>query len=242
MGYVAKAFFRSFLIQSSWNFERMQSLGFFYSVAPAIRVIHKTKEALKEASDRHLEFFNTNPYMAPAIIGATIRMEEDGASGEEIKDLKSALMGVYGAVGDALFWGSLRPLAAVSGVAFALQGCLWAPLVFLLVYNLPHLFVRAYGMFMGYRLGIGVVNAIIRLDIPNRVKDIKGVTLFTTGVLLSVLFSIAGIRSGYGSNIWISVLLSLSVFGFYWGLERGIRVEALAALAVAVSVVLSSFL
>lgn len=240
MGYVRSAFFRSFFIQSSWNFERMQSLGFFYSINPAIKAIHKTEDSLKEASKRHLEFFNTNPYMAPAIIGAAIRLEEYGASDEEIKGLKTALMGAYGAIGDSLFWGSLRPLAAITGVILALSGFLWAPIVFLVIYNLPHIFIRCYGMFVGYRMGIGIVPAIMLLNIPDKVQKIKLGILFLAGVLLAVLLS--SMTSG---NIltypWRFFIPPLSILGFYWGLEREVRVEFLAVLAVAVSVGLRLF-
>ena len=111
--------------------------------------------------------------MAPAIIGAIIRLEEDGASDDDIKGLKSALMGAYGALGDSLFWSSLRPLAAVSGVIFALLGFLWAPGVFLVIYNLPHIFVRCYGMIMGHKMGIGIVRTIMLLDIPGKARSIK---------------------------------------------------------------------
>jgi PTS system mannose-specific IID component len=238
MGYILSAFFRSFLIQSSWNFERMQSLGFFYSISPAIKGIHRKREELKEASERHLEFFNTNPYMAPAIIGATIRLEENGASDEEIRSLKTGLMGPYGAIGDSLFWGSLRPLAAIIGVVLALHGFIWAPLAFLLVYNVPHIFMRGYGMVMGHRLGIGVVGAIRGLDIPGKVMRIKEVTIFFAGFLLPhLIFSVEG-----GIGTWVSALIPISVIAFLWGLEKGMRVELLAFLSVAGSVAFGLFL
>ncbi|MBI4746038.1 MAG: PTS system mannose/fructose/sorbose family transporter subunit IID [Deltaproteobacteria bacterium] len=243
MGYISSAFFRSFLIQSSWSFERMQSLGFFYSIVPAIRAIHKTEDKFKEACRRHLEFFNTNPYMAPAIIGATIRLEEDGASDDDIKGLKSALMGAYGALGDSLFWSSLRPLAAVCGIIFALLGFVWAPCVFLVVYNLPHIFIRGYGMIMGHKMGIGIVSVIMLLDIPGKAQSIKKGILFLSGFLLSVLlFIVSGRGEGGGSYLWVSLIVICSVFGFYLGLEKGIRVEVLAFTAVVVSVVLGMFL
>jgi len=243
MGYISISFFRSFLIQSSWSFERMQSLGFFYSIVPAIRAIHKTEDKFKEACRRHLEFFNTNPYMAPAIIGATIRLEEDGASDDDIKGLKSALMGAYGALGDSLFWSSLRPLAAVSAVIFALLGFVWAPVVFLVIFNLPHIFIRGYGMIMGYKMGIGIVNTIMLLDIPGKVQSIKRGILFLSGFLFSVLlFIVLGREEGGGNHLWASLIVIFSVFGFYLGLEKGIRVEVLAFIAVVVSIVLGLFL
>lgn len=243
MGYISSAFFRSFLIQSSWSFERMQSLGFFYSVVPAIRAIHKTEDKFKEACRRHLEFFNTNPYMAPAIIGAIIRLEEDGASDDDIKGLKSALMGAYGALGDSLFWSSLRPLAAVSGVIFAFLGFVWAPVVFLVIFNLPHIYIRGYGIIMGYKMGIGIVSTIMLLDIPSKAQSIKRGILFLSGSLLSVLlFIVSGRGVGGGNHLWVSLIVIFSVFGFYLGLEKGIRVEILAVIAVVVSMALGLFL
>ncbi len=242
MGYLRSAFFRSFLIQSSWNFERMQSLGFFYSIAPAIRSIHKGKDDLVEAYKRHLDFFNTNPYMASAIIGATIKLEEQGASGEDIKGLKTGLMGAYGAVGDSLFWGALRPLAAVAGVTLALYGFMWAPLAFLVIYNLPHLFMRVYGMVKGYRMGVGIVTAIIMLDIPHKVQRIKEVTLFLSGVLVSALFYALTNWMKESVEVPLFAVAVLSVPGFYWGIGRGMRVEILALLAVIVSVFLGLFI
>lgn len=237
MGYISSAFLRSFLIQASWSFERMQSLGFFYSIAPAMKAIHKSEDKLKEAYKRHLEFFNTNPYMAPAIIGATIKLEEYGASDEEIKGLKTALMGAYGAVGDSLFWASLRPLAAVAGVILALYGFIWAPLVFLAIYNLPHIFMRGYGIIIGHKMGIGIVTSIMLLDIPGKVQNIKRGILFLSGFLLSVLLFTNTGRAVEGlSHPWTSLILLPSVVGFYWGLEKGMKVEMLAVLAVVVSV------
>lgn len=242
MGYIGRAFLRSFLIQSSWSFERMQTLGFLYSIAPAIRTIYKNKEGLKKAYRRHMEFFNTNPYMAPAIIGATIKMEEDGASDEDIRGLKVGLMGAYGAVGDSLFWGSLRPLAAVVGVVFALNASFWAPIVFLAIYNVPHIFIRSYGMLMGYRTGMGVVKSIKELDIPAKVQQIKSGILFAAGFILSLTISmVALMQKGMGGAL-ISLIFIFSVFGFYWVLEKGIRVEWLAFLAVPVSLVLGLFI
>jgi len=214
MGYLSSAFFRSFLIQSSWSFERMQSLGFFYSIAPAIMSIHKDKDDLAEAYKRHLEFFNTNPYMAPAIIGATIKLEEEGASGEDIKGLKAGLMGAYG-----------------------------APIVFLIIYNLPHIFMRCYGIIMGYRMGTGVVTAIKGLDIPGKVQKIRVFTLFISGILLSaLLYAVKGGVKGGSDIMLLFISLVLSVYGFYWGLEKGMRVEMLAVLAVGMSVVFGLFL
>lgn len=54
-------FLRSNLFQGSWNFERMQALGFCFSMVPAIRRLYpENSEERKQAIKRHLEFFNTH--------------------------------------------------------------------------------------------------------------------------------------------------------------------------------------
>ncbi|AJJ83438.1 PTS system mannose/fructose/sorbose IID component family protein [Yersinia pestis Angola] len=92
-------FLRSNLFQGSWNFERMQALGFCFSMVPAIRRLYpENSEERKQAIKRHLEFFNTQPFVAAPILGVTLAMEEQRANGAEIDDaaingIKVGLMG-----------------------------------------------------------------------------------------------------------------------------------------------------
>ena len=80
-------FIRSNLFQGSWNFERMQALGFCFSMVPAIRRLYpENNDARKQAIKRHLEFFNTHPYVAAPVLGVTLAMEEQRANGAEIDD------------------------------------------------------------------------------------------------------------------------------------------------------------
>lgn len=80
-------FLRSNLFQGSWNFERMQALGFCFSMVPAIRRLYpENNDARKQAIKRHLEFFNTHPYVAAPVLGVTLAMEEKRANGAEIDD------------------------------------------------------------------------------------------------------------------------------------------------------------
>ncbi|MEW6042584.1 MAG: PTS system mannose/fructose/sorbose family transporter subunit IID, partial [Elusimicrobiota bacterium] len=37
-------FFRSFLLQSVWNFERMQNVGFLFTVLPSLKKIYPDKK------------------------------------------------------------------------------------------------------------------------------------------------------------------------------------------------------
>ena len=59
---------RSTFLQGSWNYERMQNGGWVYSMIPAIKKLYTTKEDRSAALKRHLEFFNTHPYLASPVL------------------------------------------------------------------------------------------------------------------------------------------------------------------------------
>ena len=62
---------------ASWNYERMQNLGFLYTILPTLKKIYKDKkEDMSVAMSRHLEFFNTHPTAAPFILGVTSALED----------------------------------------------------------------------------------------------------------------------------------------------------------------------
>jgi PTS system mannose-specific IID component len=59
-----KVWWRSTFLQGSWNYERMQNGGWAYTLIPALKRLYHTKEDRAAALKRHLEFFNTHPYLA----------------------------------------------------------------------------------------------------------------------------------------------------------------------------------
>ncbi len=156
-------FLRSNLFQGSWNFERMQALGFCFSMVPAIRRLYpENNEARKQAIRRHLEFFNTQPFVAAPILGVTLALEEQRANGAEIDDgaingIKVGLMGPLAGVGDPIFWGTVRPVFAALGAGIAMSGSLLGPLLFFILFNLVRLATRYYGVAYGYSKGIDIV-------------------------------------------------------------------------------------
>ena len=95
-------FIRSNFLLGSFNFERMQAIGFCVSLLPALRKVYKDdKPAMAAAMKRHLEFFNTQPFLATPIMGITAAMEEKKANGADISDqtisgVKVGLMGPLG--------------------------------------------------------------------------------------------------------------------------------------------------
>lgn len=157
-------FMRSNFLLGSFNFERMQAIGFCVSLLPALRKVYKDdKPAMAAAMKRHLEFFNTQPFLATPIMGITAAMEEKKANGADISDqtisgVKVGLMGPLAGVGDPIFWGTLRPVLAALGAGIALTGSIMGPLIFFLVFNAIRLATNWYGVMYGYSKGTELVD------------------------------------------------------------------------------------
>lgn len=137
-GDILSTYFRSTFLLGSFNFERMQSMGFCVSMIPTIKRLYSKKEDQAEALKRHLEFFNTQPWVGSAIMGVTAAMEQERANGAKdvddaaISGVKVGLMGPLAGVGDPIFWGTLRPVLAALGAGIALTGSILGPLLFVL--------------------------------------------------------------------------------------------------------------
>jgi PTS system, mannose/fructose/sorbose family, IID component len=166
-------FIRSNLLQGSWNFERMQALGYCFGIVPAIRRLYpEGSQERKDAIKRHLEFYNTQPFVTAPILGVNLAMEEQRANGAPIDDaaingVKVGLMGPLAGVGDPIFWGTLRPICAVLGANIALvhdasgqvvAGNILGPILFFLMFNIVRLFFRYWGIQYGYKKGLEIVS------------------------------------------------------------------------------------
>ena len=152
---------RSTFIQGSWNYERMQNGGWAFSMIPAIKKLYKTKEERTAALKRHLEFFNTHPYIASPILGVTLALEEERANGAPVDDVaiqgvKVGMMGPLAGVGDPVFWFTVRPILGALGASLALSGSIVGPLLFFVVWNLVRIAFLWYTQEFGYKVGTSI--------------------------------------------------------------------------------------
>lgn len=165
-GLQKRMFLRSLVVQASWNFEKLQNLGFFLLVFPALEEKHGESAKLRESLEGHLDFFNTHPYFAGLVAGAVV-CEEGGDldRGRFVEDLKRSLMSTMASIGDGFFWAALKPLAILAAIVPALFGAWWSPLVLLTVYNVPHLGLRWWGIGAGLKEGCKVIESVQRLPL-----------------------------------------------------------------------------
>ena len=216
MHILIKLFLRSLSIQASRNSWRMQNLGFAYAMIPIIRQQGKTQNQIALMLTRYLQPFNTHPYMSGPIIGTVAKLEEGGSHekccGEPDK-LKKALMAPYAAIGDALFWGALKPFAAVCSVVVALQGCFIAALLFLLLFNSFHIWIRLTGLAAGYRMGKGGIDYIRKMNLPQLSRRIRWLSVIILGILAYYItaapLSVAMPCLGMMSKPFVLILISL---------------------------------
>ncbi|KER02251.1 PTS system mannose/fructose/sorbose family transporter subunit IID [Photorhabdus temperata] len=144
---------RSLLLQASFNYERMQAGGWLYTLIPGLRKIHKDPQDLANSMKMHMEFINVHPFDVTFLSGLVLAMERNKEKISTIRAVKVALMGPLGGIGDALFWLTLLPICAGIGASLALQGSLFGPLVFLLLFNIVHFGLRFGLAHYGYRTG-----------------------------------------------------------------------------------------
>lgn len=145
-------------LQGSWNYERMQNGGWCYSIIPAIKKLYSKEEDRAAALKRHLEFYNTHPYVSAPVMGVTLALEEERANGMPVDDqtvqgVKVGMMGPLAGVGDPVFWFTVRPILGALGASLALSGSIVGPLLFFVVWNLVRIAFLWYTQEFGYKVG-----------------------------------------------------------------------------------------
>ncbi|NPU86547.1 MAG: hypothetical protein HPY65_18895 [Syntrophaceae bacterium] len=219
-----QVFVRSFLIQASFNYWRMQNLGFAFSMIPVIRWLSRERREVSERLDRHLRRFHTHPCMAPSILGSVIRIEEtEGASaGPEAVALKDGLMGPYAALGDPLFWGGLRPLSSVTGVLLLAVGMSAAPWFLLGLYNVPSMWIRWKGFREGYGRGRWAFEFFQTLDLTRWTAWIRWAGLAALALLGAILAKISLYRDA-ALSLPAGYLSALAfLLAVFWFIRRGV--------------------
>ena len=193
--------FRSTFLQGSWNYERMQNGGYCYAMIPAIKRLYTTKEEQADALKRHLEFFNTQPYVAAPILGVTLALEEDRANGAPVDDaaiqgVKVGMMGPLAGVGDPIFWFTVRPILGALAASFAMSGNIIGPILFFVLWNVIRYAFLWYTQEFGYKAGTAIT------------KDLSGGLLqkVTQGASILGMFVLGSLVQR-----WVSVSFPIKV-------------------------------
>lgn len=167
---------RTFMVQASWNYERMLGVGLGYATEPLLRDLPGGPDgpAYRAALGRAAGYFNAHPYLAGLAAGALARAEHDGLPPAQVDRLRTALLGPLGSVGDRLVWAGVLPTATGVGLALAATAPVGTGAAALLaLHNTVHLTLRIWSLRAGWRLGPRIAKAL-GAPVVTRALDLAG--------------------------------------------------------------------
>jgi PTS system mannose-specific IID component len=186
---------RSTFLQGSWNYERMQNGGWAYTMIPAIKRLYTTKEDQTAALTRHLEFFNTHPYVASPIIGVTLALEEERANGAPVDDVaiqgvKVGMMGPLAGIGDPVFWFTVKPILGALAASLAMAGNILGPIIYFVAWNAIRMAFTWYTQEFGYKAGSRITDDLSGGILQDITKGASILGMFILGSLVNRWVSI----------------------------------------------------
>ncbi|MHA1596426.1 MAG: PTS system mannose/fructose/sorbose family transporter subunit IID [Candidatus Asgardarchaeia archaeon] len=253
-GELLNVFIRSCFLQNTFNSERMQASGYWFSIFPVLKKYFSGEELI-EQSKAHLEFYNNNPVTSELILGMNIAMIEEGAASPEAQiNLKAGLMGPLAGVGDAVWWFTIRVIVIVIGATMALAGNVVAPFFmwacgFILIFGAKYVL-----LLQGYNSGLALLKTAEATGGIGRYLDLftivgAAVVGAVTGTWIGLYTPIAFVQNGavilrlqdaldYIMPQMLSLIGTVSAVSF---LRKGVSLFKLMMLYLIVGIVLGYF-
>lgn len=178
---------------------RMHAVGIIFTLEPALKKFFPDEKRHREALIRHSTFFNITQTVSTFCLGLVTAMEKEASNDpnfdvSSITAVKTSLMGPMSAIGDSLFWGVLRLLAASICIPLAMQGLWVAPFLFLIIYNVPGMILRRFLLFKGYTMGTSFLKSLAEsgsMKILNKGAAILGLIMVGAMIASNVSFTSA---------------------------------------------------
>lgn len=172
------------------NYERMMGLAFCHTLEKSLAKLYPDKEEYKQALQRHMNYYNTEPTLGSIIPGIILGLEEGRANGKDVDDelilsTKTALMGPFAGIGDSLIGAVYGTIISSIAIGLSSDG---SPIgaLFFMIFHAGVLVALKYGLFMkGYELGLNAVKLITP----------KITEIVTTGLGIVGLITVGGIAS-----------------------------------------------
>lgn len=216
--------------EASWNYEKMQALGYCYSILPVLKKLYSGDE-LKKALDTHMQFFNCNQEVTELILGINIAMEEKGGveSLEAVSSIKTGLMGPLAGIGDTLFGVIANTIFFSIGSYMALQGNPFGVFLYW-AWAVVRVIFRGKLIHIGYSNGIKLISNMG--NVMNRVTEAASVLgLTVVGALVATVVSVktpvvleigevAMELQGILDSILPALIPVILVSGVYWLLGK----------------------
>ena len=205
---LTKIYWRSFAVFAGpCGAAYRQAPGFTMSIMPALERYYPEQEKRAEAMQRHMTPYNIAQNVGTFAMGLAASMEHENAvhygdyDPSSIVSIKTALMGPLSGIGDSIYWGIVRCIAAGVGIGFAASGSILGPILFLVIYNLPGMLGRYYLTFLGFSMGENFITKAYESGMITILTKCAGIIgLMMVGFMIS-------------SNVSLSLALTMPVSG-----------------------------
>ena len=193
-----KMVWRSLFLQASFNYERMQAAGWLYGILPGLEKIHgDNKDDLAASMSHNLEFYNTHPFLVTFVMGIVLSLEQNKLDIPTIRAVRVSAMGPLGGIGDALFWFTLVPITAGITSNMAISGNVFAPFLFLIIFNIAQCAVRYWLMNLSYKMGTDAITLLTE----NAKEFTRAASILGVFVVGCLVVCYGGTKLGAGANI-----------------------------------------
>jgi mannose PTS system EIID component len=180
-----------FFSHGSYNFERMQGLGFAHSMAPVLRRLYPETAARAEALHRHMAYFNCEPNLGALVNGTVIALEEVRASkgtvsADAIHATKIGMMGAVSGIGDSLIQGTFVPLALMLGIGLTQQIGIIGPILYCILVAIVIWGTGALSFVIGYYGGqVAIAKRLTLVSSQSLLAGLETVGSVMLGALLA---------------------------------------------------------
>lgn len=151
----------SLMAVNTFNYDTQLAPAVVFGIGPLLRKIYKDDDEYVEALNNHFKYFNTQPWLANLVLGATLAMEDqEGISAADaVQNIKVSLMGPLAGIGDTLFWTLLPTIFGSIAGYMALEGNPIGVILWLIV-NMIIFGVRTQLMWVGYKEGTKLISKL----------------------------------------------------------------------------------
>lgn len=151
----------SLMAVNTFNYDTQLAPAVVFGIGPLLRKIYKDDDDYVEALNNHFKYFNTHPWLANIVLGATLALEDkEGISSlDAVQNIKVSLMGPLAGIGDTLIWTLLPTILGSIAGYMALDGNPIGVILWLII-NLLLLVFRTQLMWIGYREGTKLITKV----------------------------------------------------------------------------------
>lgn len=261
MKLLKKLYIRSCTVFAPFNYANQGASGFEYSLMPFINHYYKKgSEKRRQALKRNIVWYNITNNVGTFCMALVASMEKQASQHDDynvnsINSVKASLMGPMSGIGDTLFWGILRVVAAGIAISFGLQGNLLAPIMFLLVYNVPSFIIRWYLTKLGFSVGSdylqemyasGMINIFTKAARTLGLIMLGGMTSSLISFKSKVVFHLGGGQTLNLQHIFDQIFkglvpLCLTLFCYWLIAKKKVNFTVVVIGVIVVSIILSFF-